>query len=77
MLVKDCQCECIWYGMAPHVHINVNKDKPESLIGSTRILPKKKWPDNFTPEPDTGGHQGIWRCPDFYKCNKPEKDDIE
>jgi len=65
MSAKDCQYECIWYGMAPHEHIK------EKGIIITRGLQKNKWPDNFTP--DAGGHQGMWKCPDYDMCTKDEK----
>jgi hypothetical protein len=53
------------YGAAPHIHVG------ERYIGSTRLLPRSEWPDNFEEDPDCKGLGTYW-CP---KCGhgKPPK----
>ena len=52
------------YGLAPHHH---NLKKTGSIIGSTEIFQKDKWPDNFIEDPEALGC-GVYYCPD-HKCN--------
>ena len=56
---KQCGGNPTRYGLAPHTH---NMQNTGSLIGSTELLPKEKWPHEFTPDPETGGRQGVWTC---------------
>ena len=44
------------YGVAPHVHVGV------SFFGSTQIIPKHQWPDNFVEDKDAPGC-GTYYCP--------------
>ena len=50
------------YGVAPHRH---NLMRTGSLIGSTEVLTKDKWPDNFIEDKDAPG------CGTFY-CPNPD-----
>ena len=45
------------YGLAPHKHVGA------SFIGSTVILPKDEWPDNFVEDAECPG-MGTWFCPE-------------
>ena len=46
--------------MAPHQHVGLT-DNPASFIGSTRVEPCEKWPDNFSEDPECEGC-GVWTC---------------
>ena len=59
---KYCRGEGTWYGMAPHKHVNVKPNNPSSWIGSTVMEDESEWPDNFWPDPETDGMQGVWTC---------------
>ena len=59
---KIC-CDGIYYpvyGVAPHKH---NLRKTGSFIGSTEILPKDEWPENYVDYDDGCG---------VYYCENPE-----
>ena len=45
------------YGLGLHKHDLVSG----SFIGSTRMEPKEKWPDNFFEDPECPGC-GVWTC---------------
>lgn len=49
------------YGLAPHSH---DMKKTGSIIGSTVIASKKKWPDNFHEDFEAAGC-GVYTCPDM------------
>lgn len=53
-----------YYGVGPHVHEGFDPEDPITIIGSTRMLPKEEWPDNYV---DTDDGAGMWYCPDK-KC---------
>lgn len=59
---KNEHCDDMYpsYGVAPHTH---NIKNPGSFIGSTEVLDKSKWPDNFKEDPDCEG-LGTYVCPD-------------
>jgi hypothetical protein len=52
------------YGVAPHTHVG------DQMIGSTRLLPRTSWPENFRPDPNERGHGVYTHCP---KCGAGEK----
>ena len=53
-----------YYGVAPHTHA------AGPMVGSTRLLPKDQWGDNFREDPECPG-QGVYlRCP---KCGAGER----
>jgi hypothetical protein len=52
---EDCYPQ---YGPAPH-ECFYKKGTP---IGSSTVLPKEHWPDNFIEDPDVPG-LGTWYCP--------------
>jgi hypothetical protein len=60
--VSECK-QCLdgyWfphYGVAPHVH---NVSLNNLFIGSTVIIPKTKWPENYD---DVDDGCGIYYCP--------------
>lgn len=59
------------YGLAPHKHVGLTKN-PASVIGSTQIIEKSEWPDDFI---ETEPGMGIWVCPHCCKksvTNEPE-----
>lgn len=79
--MDECS-ECVeWgcfpcYGVAPHKHVGLTDDH-SSIFGSTRIIPKNEWPDNFEEDPDAPGC-GTYYCKD-QNCsnhikNKPPGD---
>ena len=55
---KYCDGESIWYGVAPHKH---DMTLTGSIIGSTVILPKEQWDNNFIEDPECEGC-GNWFC---------------
>ena len=53
-----------YYGVAPHTHAQ------GPMIGSTRLLPREQWGDNFREDPECPG-QGVYlRCP---QCGRGEQ----
>lgn len=54
----DGICVFPYYGVAPHTH-----DFAGNWIGSTRVLPKGEWGDNFREDPDCEGCGVYMRCP--------------
>lgn len=46
-----------YYGLAPHKHVG------KSMIGSTVILDKSEWPDNFHEDPECEGCGSYTHCP--------------
>lgn len=54
----ECGGQGSWYGLAPHSH---NMEKTGSIIGSTEIYSKDKWPANFTEDAEAPGC-GVWTC---------------
>lgn len=52
-------CIYPYYGVAPHKH---NFFKTGTFIGSTEIIPKSLWPDNFKEDPECEGC-GVYECP--------------
>jgi len=59
-----CDGDIYWYGLAPHTH---NMKKTGSVIGSTEILPKEKYPWNFREDEECEGC-GVWTCD---RCQSP------
>lgn len=53
-----CEGQGTWYGVAPHKH---DMEKTGSIIGSTVIIPKEEWPNNFREDPECEGC-GTWFC---------------
>ncbi len=49
------------YGLAPHSH---DIKKTGTIIGSTVISSKKKWPDNFHEDFEDPGC-GVYTCPNI------------
>lgn len=47
--IKECGC---YYGVAPHKH---DMSITGSVIGSTVLLPKETWPDNFKEDTECVG----------------------
>ncbi|WP_295537894.1 hypothetical protein [uncultured Pseudacidovorax sp.] len=70
--VKPCECcddgegYCVfpYYGVAPHTHAVSDPGNPLGWIGSTRLLPKEQWPENFREDPDCPGLGVYLRCPE-------------
>ena len=63
-------CEAYpYFGVGPHVHVGLTSD-PSSIIGSTRMLPREEWPDNFEECPAEGwAGLGMWYCPHDCECS--------
>lgn len=61
----DGICTFPYYGPAPHSH-----DTSSGWIGSTRVLPRERWGDNFREDPDCEGHGVYMRCP---HCGRGER----
>ena len=56
------------YGLAPHIHVG----EDHVIFGSTRILPRDRWPENFVEDKDDPGC-GIYYCPNKSCRNSKEK----
>lgn len=54
----DGGCVFPYYGVAPHTH----DLSSGSFIGSTRILPREQWGDNFREDLDCPGCGVYMRC---------------
>lgn len=61
------------YGTAPHVH---DFSKTGSFIGSTVILPKEKWPENYEPDLYYNGESGTYWCPNK-NCRESKENSIK
>ena len=48
-----------YYGLAPHTHYKQN-----GVIGSTVVLPKSEWPENFEEDEDAPGAGIYTHCPE-------------
>lgn len=59
----DGICVFPYYGVAPHKHEGVEPGKPRSWLGSTHILPRTEWPDNFREGADGPGLGTYTHCP--------------
>lgn len=68
----DGEGSCVfpYYGVAPHAHAFTNPDSHMGWIGSTRVLPKDQWPENFEEDPDCPGCGSYLYCP---ACGAGEK----
>ena len=62
----DGCCVFPYYGMAPHTHTN------GLMIGSTILLPRDQWGENFREDPDVPGCGVYLRCE---KCGDGEPAD--
>lgn len=62
----DGHCIFPYHGVAPHVHDITGRESefdPWALLGSTRMLPRDQWGDNFREDPESAGHGVYMRCP--------------
>ena len=62
----DGQCVFPYYGVAPHVHDTTGRETandPWAILGSTRMLPKEQWGDNFREDQESPGQGVYMRCP--------------
>lgn len=57
----DGGCIYPYYGLAPHTHAGVTGD-PKSFFGSTRMLPKAEYPENFSEDPEQPGMGTFTHC---------------
>jgi hypothetical protein len=72
---KNKECDFYpHYGMAPHNH---DLKKTGSVIGSTVLISRDKWPDNFLPDEEVKGAQGAYYCPECMKGYKEDKERME
>lgn len=71
MKCEECKKTGVYpyYGVAPHVH---NLNKTGSFIGSTILLDKEKYPDNYD---DIDNGCGIYYCPNE-KCENSKQKQI-
>ena len=51
-----------YYGTAPHTHALPTPTHPTDWIGSTRLLPRDQWGDDFREDPDCPGLGTYLRC---------------
>lgn len=58
----DGGCVFPYYGVAPHTHDLSGGSNPPNFIGSTRILPREQWGDNFWEDPDCSCCGVFMRC---------------
>lgn len=68
----DGKCVFPYYGVSPHIHDVTGREShgdKMALIGSTVILPKEQWGDNFREDPDVPGCGVYLRC---HKCGDGE-----
>lgn len=63
----DGHCVFPYYGVAPHTHTATH---PADWLGSTKLLPRDQWGDNFREDPECPGQGVYMRCP---KCCRGEK----
>lgn len=58
-MCDDGEGHCVfpYYGVAPHHH-----DPMGEWLGSTRLLPRHEWGDNFREDPDSPGQGTYLRC---------------
>lgn len=64
----DGHCVFPYYGVAPHTH---EQSHPADWLGSTRLLPKDKWGDNFREDPESPGQGVYMRCPHCGRGDRP------
>lgn len=64
--IKKEGCHYPYYGVAPHVH---DLSKTGSVIGSSKIIAKEKWPENFV-EDDECPECGVYICPHDNICKE-------
>ena len=65
----DGHCVFPYYGTAPHTHALPTPTHPTDWIGSTRLLPREQWGDNFGEDPECPGQGVYMRCE---KCGDGE-----
>ncbi len=58
----DGNCVFPYYGVAPHTHALPAPTHPTDWIGSTRLLPRDKWGNNFREDEDSPGQGTYLRC---------------
>lgn len=61
----DGHCVFPYYGVAPHVHNPIGE-----WLGSTQLLPRHEWGDNFREDPESEGSGVYMRCP---RCGRGEQ----
>lgn len=61
----DGFCVFPYYGVAPHTH-----DQAGGWVGSTKLLPREQWGDNFREDEEAPGCGVYLRCP---KCGRGEE----
>ena len=66
----DGACVFPYYGTAPHRHEFNDTTHPTDWIGSTRLLPRDQWGDNFREDPECPGLGTYLRCE---KCGDGEQ----
>lgn len=64
----DGNCVYPYYGVAPHIH---EQSHPADWLGSTRLLPKDKWGDNFREDQESPGQGVYMRCKHCGRGEKP------
>lgn len=68
----DGECCFPVYGVGPHRHQGLTGE-PGSWIGSTVMLPKEEWPENYQEDADCPG-MGVWWCP---HCGEGKPSNVE
>lgn len=77
--LRDCCDQCDdgdghsvfpYYGVAPHTHDFNDTTHPTDWLGSTRLLPREQWGDNFREDPESPGQGVYMRCK---KCGRGEQ----
>lgn len=58
----DGRCVFPYYGVAPHTHEMPRHARTPDWLGSTRLLPREQWGDNFREDPDCPGQGTYLRC---------------
>ena len=62
----DGNCVFPYYGVAPHVHNPMGE-----WLGSTQLLPRHEWGDNFREDPESEGSGVYMRCPHCGRGEQP------
>lgn len=63
----DGHCVFPYYGVAPHIHAGGD----ERGIGSTQLLPRAMWGNNFRQDPESPGQGVYMRCPHCGRGERP------
>jgi len=67
----DGHCVFPYYGVAPHTHALPTPTHPTDWLGSTQLLPRDHWGNNFREDPESPGQGVYMRCAHCGRGEKP------